>query len=44
MEAKYSEIILYLQFYYPSHNFSCSQWEKFKFSATEKRLIYSCKT
>lgn len=44
MEAKYSEIILYLQFYYPSDNCSCSQQEKFKFSATENHVIYFCKT
>lgn len=44
MEAKYSEIVLYLQFYYPSCNCSCSQQEKFKFSATEKCAIYFCKT
>lgn len=44
MEAKYSEIILYLQFYYPTHNCSCSQQENFKFSASEKCVIYFCKT
>lgn len=44
MEAKYSEIILYLQFYYPSRNGFCSQHEKFKFSATEKHVIYFWKT
>ena len=42
MEAKYGEIILYCQFYYANHSCSCCQQEKF--SATEKYLIYSCKT
>lgn len=39
MEAKYSEIILHLRFYYPSYNYSCSQQRKFKFSATDKCVI-----